>query len=237
MVLLRFVSVSKGFFLSSLLHPVLGQHLLLVYTFVSIWGCDAMITVHKVPLDNSLPVVLHQCWGNSDEVEANVHLSWEGSTLHLRFLVREPQLRRMVREHNGQVWEDSCVEAFLARQDSDEYINVECSASTSLLVGRGTSRHDRQLLPVPLIASIPCSVEILENNTKQSRWKAELSLDLVQLGVLKEGETLEEVPLKGNFYCCGDKLAKPHYLCAQEIGTLKPDFHTPAFFAPIRCIS
>jgi hypothetical protein len=228
--------VSKGFFLLSLLHPVLGQHLFLVYTAETIWGCDAMITVHKVPLDKSLPVVLHQCWGDSDDVEASLRLSWEGSFLHLRFLVREPQLRRMVTEHNGRVWEDSCVEAFLARQDSEEYINVECSASTSILLGKGQSRHDRQLFPVSVIENIPYTVEILENNTKQSRWKAELSLDLVQLGVLKEGETLEDVPLKGNFTCCGDKLAKPHYLCAQEIGTLKPDFHTPAYFTPIKCI-
>ena len=195
-----------------------------------------MITVHKVPLDKSLPVVLKQCWGESDDAEASLKLSWEGSVLHLRFQVREPQLRRMVSEHNGRVWEDSCVEAFLARKGSDEYINVECSASTKMLVGRGQSRHSRELLPVSVIETIPYRVEIMENNTKQSRWKAELSLDLVSLGVLEEGETLDTVSLVGNFYCCGDKLAKPHYLCAHEVGTHKPDFHTPAFFVPIRCI-
>ena len=194
-----------------------------------------MITVHKVPLDKSLSVVLKQCWGESDDVEASLKLSWEGSVLHLRFQVREPQLRRMVSEHNGRVWEDSCVEAFLARKGSDEYINVECSASTKILVGRGQSRHTRTLLPVSVIETIPYRVEIMENNTKQSRWKAELSLDLVSLGVLEAGEALDTVSLVGNFYCCGDKLAKPHYLCAHEIGTLKPDFHTPAFFTPIAC--
>jgi hypothetical protein len=64
-------------------------------------------------------------------------MMWENQTLRLRYQVREPQLRRMVTEHNGRVWEDSCVEVFLQRDGRAEYVNVECSASTSILVAGG----------------------------------------------------------------------------------------------------
>ena len=73
----------------------------------------------------------------------------------------------------------------------------------------------------------------MENSNTQSRWTLEISLPLLALGLVEEGEDLRNVQLRGNFYCCGDKLAVPHFLAASEIGTLKPDFHCPSYFVPL----
>lgn len=190
--------------------------------------------MHTLDLEHTLPLSLQAQWGEYENVEASLRLRWEARHLKLRFTVQEPQLRRMVTEHNGHVWEDSCVEAFLQREGQNTYVNVECSASTRLLVGKGENRLGRQLFPPSFIDTIPVGVEILENSNKQSRWRLEVDLDLVALGLVEEAEELPAVSLRGNFYCCGDKLKQPHYLSAAPIGTLKPDFHCPAYFVPIR---
>lgn len=36
--------------------------------------------------------------------------------------------------------------------------------------------------------------------------------------------------IKGNFYKCGDKTAKPHYVSWSPIATPSPDFHRPEYF-------
>ncbi len=193
-----------------------------------------MITIYSRPLAQTLPISLIPLWGEYEGVEASVRMAWENQLLHLRYQVREPQLRRMVTEHNGRVWEDSCVEAFLQREGQAAYVNVECSASLSMLVGRGEGRANRMLFPPDFMQTIDHTVEILENSNKQSRWTLQVSLPLDLLGLVKPGEDLRSVQLKGNFYCCGDKHAVPHFLAVSEIGTLKPDFHAPSYFTPIR---
>ena len=191
------------------------------------------ILIKNQKLDRALPLMLTPCWTEAENVQASVRLSWQENRLFVAFSVCEPQLRRMVQEHNQRVWEDSCVEVFLKREDSDEYINVECSASGSLLIAKGSQRSGRKPFDHSVVESVPVKITILENNNKQSRWKAELELDLIMLTILKEEESLPEISLFGNCYCCGDLLDEPHYLCASEIGTLKPDFHTPEYFVPL----
>lgn len=194
---------------------------------------ETMITIYNRPLEQTLPISLIPLWGEYEGVEAAVRMQWQDQSLKLRYQVREPQMRRMVTLHNGRVWEDSCVEAFLQREGRAEYVNIECSASTSILAGKGEGRANRTLLSVDFLQTIEHSVQIMENSNTQSRWTLEISLPLLALGLVEEGEDLRNVQLRGNFYCCGDKLAVPHFLAASEIGTLKPDFHCPSYFVPL----
>ena len=190
------------------------------------------IQVTNQAIERALPISLIHCWTEVEGVEASVRLSYKDTTLYLSYMVQEPQLRRMVTEHNGRVWEDSCVEVFLKRADKDEYINIECSASSKLLIAQGPERAGRIKLPVSLIETIPVRISILENNNYRSRWKAELQLDLQTLGLVEKHESLADVALCGNLYWCGDLHEQKHYLAAAQIGTLEPDFHTPQFFVP-----
>ncbi|MDT4762034.1 carbohydrate-binding family 9-like protein [Sphaerochaeta sp. PS] len=193
-----------------------------------------VIRVTQGEMERSLPLPLQACWDDAEGVEASVRLSHDGRHLFVRFSIQEPQLRRMCTEHNQKVHTDSCMEIFLQREGSAEYVNFEFSATTKALVGRGEGRANRTLYPTFTIEEIPLSFELLENNNVQSRYRLDVSIDLVLFGLMQEGESLSSLRLKGNIYKCGDGLKKPHYLCYGPIGTVKPDFHTPEYFVPFR---
>ena len=38
---------------------------------------------------------------------------------------------------------------------------------------------------------------------------------------------------RANFYKCGDRLSKPHFLAYFPIGLPQPDFHCPDFFGDL----
>lgn len=193
-----------------------------------------VVKVMQGDIERALPLALHACWGGAEDVDASVRLSHEGRFLHLRFAIQEPQLRRMCTEHNQKVHTDSCMEIFLQREGESEYVNFEFSASTKALVGRGAGRKDRILYPPFVIDQIPITLTLLENTNVQSRYRLDVSINLVLFGLMKEEETPSFIKLKGNIYKCGDGLKRPHYLCYAPIGTLKADFHTPSYFVPFK---
>ncbi len=193
-----------------------------------------VVRVMQGDIERALPLPLHACWGGSEDVEASVRLIHEGRFLHLRYSILEPQMRRMCTEHNQRVHTDSCMEIFLQREGESEYVNFEFSASTKALVGRGEGREGRVLYPPFVIDQIPITLTLLENTNTRSHYRLDVKLDLVLFGLMKEGETLSRLKLKGNIYKCGDGLKVPHYLCYAPIGTLKADFHTPSYFVPFK---
>ncbi len=193
-----------------------------------------VVRVAEGDIGRALPLPLHACWGGAEDVEASVRLSHEGRFLHLRFSIQEPQLRRMCTEHNQKVFTDSCMEIFLQREGESDYVNFEFSASTKVLVGRGKERAARTLYPTFVIDQIPIQLTLLENTNIRSRYRLDVSIDLILFGLMKEEEATSFIKLKGNIYKCGDELKEPHYLCYAPIGTLKPDFHTPSYFVPFK---
>ncbi len=194
------------------------------------WEGDVAFTVYKGAAESSLPIALVPLWGEYPNVEGSVRLGLRDTTLLLIFKMRSPQLLRMVDRHNGPVYRDSCVEAFLQQQGRDEYLNFEFSASGSILAAKGKNRENRTFFDPDLIDTIPRTIEILENNNRQSRYVVSVELDLRAFGLVEEGR---EVNLRGNFNACGDGHKVPYYLAANPIGTVKPDFHVPDFFAPL----
>ena len=191
-----------------------------------------IVRVTGEDIERALPLPLQACWDGPDTVKASIRLSHEGRFLHLRYSICEPQLRRMCTEHNQKVYTDSCMEIFLQREGENEYVNFEFSASTKALVGRGKGREGRMLYPTSLIDQIPITLTLLENTNLLSRYRLDVSLDLVLFGLMQKDETISALKLKGNIYKCGDALKEPHYLCYAPIGTLKADFHTPSYFIP-----
>jgi hypothetical protein len=45
--------------------------------------------------------------------------------------------------------------------------------------------------------------------------------------------SLDDLKARGNFYKCGDKLTKPHFLSWNAIDTPSPDFHVPQAFGTL----
>lgn len=168
-------------------------------------------------------------WSSSPEdVKAVADLHFEGPLLTLRFSVEEKELRRMVREDDGPVWTDSCVELFISA-DGRNYANFEFSASGYMHAAFGPDRHSRTKLGQAFLDTVERKVNILENNNHRSRWTLEAVIDLEKAGII----TSLPADLYLNLYKCGDGLMKPHFLSAFPIDLPSPDFHRPEFFEKI----
>jgi len=114
--------------------------------------------------------------------------------------------------------------------NSAQFINWEFNPACAMCLGIGTHRYDRHDI-------IPDDYrELFRVNavTHNEGWSLEYSIPLVFLQScfpaleLKPGHIM-----RGNFYKCGDKTARPHFGCWSPIRLPKPDFHCPGFFGDL----
>ena len=130
----------------------------------------------------------------------------------------------------GTIWEDSCCEIFLQAPGHDKYYNIEVNAAGILLVGCGTGRSDRVLLPPEVMARIVRKAGVkapVDIADELKTWDLTISIPFEVIGL--DPSHLPD-RLKGNIYKCGDKTAHPHFLSWAPIATPNPDFHRPEFF-------
>jgi len=178
----------------------------------------------------------HQNWVAAPDVHVNFDLHHRGSSMLLKFWVLEPQVRAVHKGLNSQVWEDSCVEFFLAPRGEDAYYNFEFNAIGTFLAAYGTGREDREAIPgeqATLISATPSLGQgIILNMEGPVRWELDI---LIPCGALwKHAITdLAGMDFRGNLYKCGDGLKQPHYLSWQAVNSDAPDFHRPECFGEI----
>jgi hypothetical protein len=152
--------------------------------------------------------------------------------LLLKFWVKEKALRAVTAHINGPVWEDSCVECFIAFGEDDAYYNIEFNCIGAGLVGYGSGRNNRRLLDKDVVQTIRALPFITADEDDAGSWELTLVVPVsvfAQSGV----QNLHGLVARANLYKCGDKLAEPHYLSWQPIQAAQPDFHLPAFFGTI----
>jgi hypothetical protein len=194
------------------------------------------IVIENIESKNKKELLLTPCWIATPEVSVKVVLEHDECNLIATFDVTEKQLRRMSTHNNDEVYEDSCVEIFLKRDDEEFYRNFELSASTYMLVGKGSSRYDRIRYDVSRIEKIERSVQILENNNHRSHYIVKEYINLIEWNILKEGELIEDLKLFGNIYKCGPSFDGPHYLSYFKMKPNIEDFHKPECFGKIEFI-
>lgn len=190
--------------------------------------------------------------------KVEVSIAHSDKSLLIRFDVEEEGCRAVCTESNGPVWEDSCVEFFVKESESDYYYNFETSCIGIGLAGKRKSRSDfRHFTPEEMAhikrrASLPCKPFEAKGVTK---WSIDLEVPFKSIGcgakqteTDNQGEAKREdaclrihgnsVPgtLLANFYKCGDKTLKPHYLSWSPVLTPSPDFHRPEYFGKLELI-
>ena len=146
----------------------------------------------------------------------------------VKFTVEEPVdcYRAAVQEDNGRSWEDSCVEVFLQNPANPaEYFNFETTSRGFILAARGTSRENRQTLPLEDVAKIKRTMTAPSILDDSISWSMSIEIPAEIFGIKEFKESL-----RGNLYKCADKANTPHYLSAFPIETERPDFHRPEFF-------
>jgi hypothetical protein len=170
-------------------------------------------------------------WNKGNQgIVASFAIAHHNRSVLLKFFVIENEMRAVVTETNGPVWEDSCVEFFVSF-DPTGYYNLEFNTIGTVLGAFGKNRLERAFLPVEMLNQVRA-------NTR-SEWKAgkycwEMIVVIpTELFIYHQFTSLRGVTCRGNFYKCGDGLKEPHYLSWSNIRSAQPDFHLPEFFGAI----
>jgi hypothetical protein len=154
-----------------------------------------------------------------------------GSGILLHYQVVEDDIKAVCTADNGSVWEDSCVEFFIAFPPSKFYTNIECNCIGSIHAARRIDKH--HIVPTADIASRIERWTSLGNNPVadiSGSWEAAM---IIPAGIFDVVSSLDGVAARGNFYKCGDNLRVPHFLSWSPIGSPMPNFHLPEFFGEI----
>jgi len=196
---------------------------------------DRITGIASLP-DKTEHSISNQNWAEAPEVKAGFSIRHDGSSIYLFYKVEEPQVRAVNTEFNSSVWEDSCVEFFLALDGDDHYYNFEINAIGTVLGAYGMDRHQRNHLPASVLSQIETVPSLGRDPIKTldqcTLWNMKI---VIPVSVLNYSniETLSGMDAHANFYKCGDKLKQPHFLSWQPVLTPKPDFHTPHYFGQL----
>ncbi|RXK59390.1 hypothetical protein ESA94_14750 [Lacibacter luteus] len=154
-------------------------------------------------------------------------IAHNNEAVFILYRVKEKHVRHVATEVNGAVWEDSCVEFFIAF-DEGGYYNCEFNCIGTALIGYGAGRTNRELLPADVVGTVKYDVAMQKEGADYA-W--ELLLQIPAKVFIKHPVTsLSNTAVKVNFYKCGDLLPEPHFISWKNIQTSDPDFHQPAFF-------
>jgi hypothetical protein len=155
-------------------------------------------------------------------------LGTDGNSVFVYMESDETDLR-METKGFGYVHTDSCMEFFFSPDPaSPKYLNFEFNPAGAMQLSIGTSRYDREILPVENFTDF----FRVRTTVYESGWDLEYSVPLSfitrffpSIKKLASGNKM-----RGNFYKCGDNTKRPHYGCWSPIDLAKPDFHCPQFF-------
>lgn len=128
-------------------------------------------------------------------------------------------------------------EALFAIAYNDDY-NFEFNCIGTCLLGFGTGKSGRTLLPEQLIRKIKHLALIKSSNDSgifMADWELTLMIPL-EVFSYHQINSLKGRQSKVNFFKCGDDLPEPHFLAWRNIIAASPDFHLPEFFGTMHFV-
>lgn len=164
--------------------------------------------------------------------KVSVRVAHSDDALALLFEVEEEHLRGLTLESNGAVWEDSCVEFFIENPAGEGYFNFEINCIGTALAALRRSRTDathftaEQMAKVRYFGSLPHAP--IDSQGEGQRW---WMVEIIPFAVL--GEERAPKSIRCNFYKCGDRCRRPHFLSWSPIDSEEPNFHCPEFFGTV----
>jgi len=184
---------------------------------------------------NPIDVINWAGYDNRPLVKFN--LAYGSSEIYIKYYVTEPYTKAEHTQSNDEVYEDSCVEFFVAPNAKGLYFNFEFNAIGTCLMAVGPDRNNRQRMDPKVIAGIQRLASLGDQPFAEQKeglsWELTVAIPLkVFIGM--DIKDLNGKTFRANFYKCGDKLTMPHYLSWNPIGTEKPDFHRPEYFGTIK---
>ena len=172
----------------------------------------------------------HTGWLEEVPVRAWAQLCCDDHALLVRMEAEETHVRAVLSEPLDEVYQDSCLEFFLAPDPADDrYINFEFNPLGNVYLGFGSTRPTR-------VRQIVGSKEELfhpEPFYTEKGWGITYRIPFAFIrNYFPAFEAKGE--MAGNFYKCGDMTQQPHYLSWMTMQTDTPDFHRRQDFGTLR---
>ena len=169
--------------------------------------------------------------------EASFRMGYTPEAILLSFRVHEDAIRAVETEPNGNVWEDSCCEFFCSFDDTG-YYNIETNCIGTQLLG-WNGKSDKQRASADQINQIP-KHSTLGNQPlepQEGNFSYQLTMMIPVSSFFKHQVELKKgMTFRANFYKCGDKTPRPHFVSWNPIETENPDFHRPDFFGNVELL-
>lgn len=168
---------------------------------------------------------------NGYEPQTSARLVATENALIIKMDSQEKDIRTAVKDQNGNVYEDSCMEFFLqpVPESDDRYYNFEINANGVLLLAVGKEQTGRKILYVDNYTEY---FDIHAEINHEYGWKLAYKIPYKFI----QQEFPKYTPfnkIRGNFFKCGDKCLKLHYGCWSKVDSDVPAFHKPEFFGMI----
>ncbi|WP_236975854.1 carbohydrate-binding family 9-like protein [Membranihabitans maritimus] len=166
---------------------------------------------------------------------------YDKENIYVIFRVRDKFVRSVVREYNGNVSGDSCVEFFFAPDANapEKYFNLEINAGgTPLIFFVSKPWTDFVKLDPVDIAKIEIAHSMPEvvdpEITDSVTWTIEYRIPIAILEKYSPVTTPESgVIWKANFYKTASKSTNPHWITWSPVEYPKPNFHLPQYFGKL----
>jgi hypothetical protein len=177
--------------------------------------------------------------GYSYKPRVELSIEYSDREIFLKYYISENHFKAEMTESNQNVFEDSCVEFFVSPEDDGIYYNLEINGIGTCLLGSGTGRANSTRVNPEIISKIrrlsSAGVKPVKEKAGEFSWTITVAIpfDVFFHHKIKE---LKGKVFRANFYKCGDKLAVPHYVTWNPVGTPSPDFHQPDYFGIIKFI-
>lgn len=167
--------------------------------------------------------------------EVTFAIAHNSDNILLQYKVKENEILAAVTTDNGQVWTDSCVEAFISFDDAF-YYNAEFTCIGKALLGYrpfgGKAIHGSDEVMQSILRKPSLGTQNREKQIGDFYWVLTL---VIPRTAFWETDILsfDGLKAKGNFFKCGDNLTTPHFVSWAAIGTPSPSFHQPSFFGEL----
>jgi hypothetical protein len=172
-------------------------------------------------------------WADGGELpRASFALAYGNDDIYLKYYVTEHTLKAEYSKFNDPVFEDSCVEFFIAFNGDEKYYNLEFNCTGTSRVQYGRNKNGRTFLPANLLKTIKHQTLVKTGTADNIEWELTLCIPK-KVFKFHPALLLEESKARVNFYKCGDGLPEPHFLCWNKIEAQKPEFHLSRFFKEI----
>lgn len=189
------------------------------------WALES-IPIDKVNWPDQYPAV----------PKVSLRIAHNGSEIFLKYTVGEQYTMALVDQDDGRVWTDSCVEFFIAF-DQTGYYNFEFTCIEKALSHFNVPGEGSLHAPIHVMESIgrlsSLGSEPFAERRGDNRWTLTIVIP-VEAFFRHEIASLDGIEARANFYKCGDDLTVPHFLSWNPIEFPKPNFHLPAFFGKIK---